>query len=325
MTEAYLLGDGLQLATRGIVEPDDKVIEDGSAVAPRLDMLKFARYAGKPIAFRERMHRDDIVGRIEELYLATAHLAVEVDQDIQQAGGVVAGVEVGDNFDIGDIGLWYGVEQHVAGDAAHTPHVLTLKVAAVAPADNLDGHTVAALMQIARDVPLGRGLRVLAVAHLVAVDVEIHGRLDGTELHYHATSVPMGRHGEVASIDTYGVVVGGSVGRIARELVLHVDIHRHAVALQLDIARHTDGVPMVGLQRGLLRIVKVSELPRAVEAAHPIALGNDAVVRLKLVDAIDLQVVPIGLCLCKTARQQQQGQQYVNSRSHRLGRQENRY
>ena len=161
---------------------------------------------------------------------------------------------------------------------------------------------------VLRDVPLGRRLRVLAVANLAAVDVKVHAAAGSTNLGYRAASPPMAGKREAAHIDTRRVVVARSPRRVAAELVAHVDIDgdtecsairslRSRSALQFDVAGYRDAVPPRGREGGLLWRVEDAERPPPVEAQAPRPLGHHAVVWLHLVQPVHLQVVPIGLRL----------------------------
>ena len=95
------------------------------------------------------------------------------------------------------------------------------------------------------DVELGGSLGVLAIAHILAVDVEFHGGLDGSELQHHSPALPLCRHLEVGCIAAHGIVILGHIGRIGRKLVNGVHIDRNSVALQFQVARHLDFAPFV--------------------------------------------------------------------------------
>ena len=296
VAEADALGDALGGVARGVAQGDGEGVEVGGAVAPGGHAVEGEAGRGKPVAGLQTLLHRPAAAVDAPLHTAPLHLAAQVDHQVEAAGRPVDGVEVGHHLEVGDVGLRYAVDLDAACDAAHAPHVLALQVAAVAPTYHLGGNTVAAGMQVAGDVPLGWRLRVLAVAHLVTVDVEIHGRLDGAELHYGAAPLPRGRQGEGAGVDAGGVVGSGGVGRVRRELVAHVHIDRHAEALQLDVAGHAYGVPSGGREGGLAGSVEVGELPGAVEAQAPLlAVGHYAVVGLQLVQTVHLEVVPVGL------------------------------
>ena len=220
----------------------------------------------------------------------------------------VGGVHIGGNPHIADVSPRHAVEHHIARDAAHAPHILALQIAAVAPAHKLHSHRVASLDKVARDVPLRRCLRVLTVAHLAAVDIEVYGTTGGAELDYRTSTLPAGRNREMTHIDTRGVVVAWSPRRVAAELVAHIDIYGYSIcgavrsllsrsALQFYVSGHHDAVPLLGRECGLLRSIIDAERPPSVEAHGPWPVGDIAVVRLHLVQPVHLQIVPIRLRL----------------------------
>ena len=231
-------------------------------------------------------------------------------------------VETCDKLIVGDVHMRFGIEAHVACDAAHAPHVLTFEIAAVAEADDLYGQTVSSRMDILRYLPLGRGFGVLGVAHHFAVDVEVHGRLDGSELDEGAPSSPAFRHLEVVDITAGGVEFSRGIGRIGGELVVHVGVDGHAeglsvlVVLDFDIPRHLYVAPMghvvpygekiLGARLG---IFGHEYLPNPVETpverrlvipqvSNSLLVGvrNHIRVRRHLIDAVHVHIIPILLC-----------------------------
>ena len=294
VAETYLLGDTLGFAAGAVIEHHREVVEIGGAVAPGYNTLDLPLWEdGKPVTFLAPMPRGYAVE--QKVDITTLYLAVQVDHHIQTPRAPVDGVDIGLNLNVTDVGLRNRVEFHVACDATHAPHILALQIAAVAPPQHLHRHPVAPVAQEARNVPLGRSLRIFAIAHLVPVDIEVHGRLDGAEIHNRAPSLPPRRHGEVAGVDPRRVVVGRRIGRIAGEFILHIHIHRHPIALQLHVARHTDAVPPHGIQFGLRRVVIEAEGPRAVQTHTPRPFRHHAVVGQQLAHAVHLQVVPVRL------------------------------
>ena len=253
VTESYFFCDAFGLVTSRIEEANGEVVEFGDAVAPRLDAGVAQLETSKPVVVFQRVTEESATEGY--LHAATADFAAKVNDDVKQSCGPVVGVEVGDDFDVGDVGLGDRVELHIACDATHAPHILAFEVAAVAPAQHLYLEAIPAFVEVFGDVPFGRSLRVFAIAYLATVDVEIHGRFYGTEFDDGASFVPGSGEGEVSRIDTHGVVVGRDVGRVCLwhvgsltvadgELVFHIDIHGDTEALQFNVSRYADAVPM---------------------------------------------------------------------------------
>ena len=171
---------------------------------------------------------------------------------------------------------------HLTKDARESPHVLTLQIAAVAPAVDLYRQFVATFSQILCNVELSRRHRVLAVTHLLTVDPYIHRRMNAAEVQDEVLSDHLVSDIDEGHVRAYGiaVVVGIPVlrgltrhaGAVAVEGVLHVHIDGFAVALQLPVARYGDLIPFTYVvvltlkaHGTALRVFRPMEQPLAVE------------------------------------------------------------
>ena len=228
-----------------------------------------------------------------------------------------------------DMHQWPHPQLHAAEDARQPPHVLILQITAVAPAVHLDGEFVFTLTQILRHVKLRRRHRVLAIAHLLAVDPEIHRRMHTAEmqneiLRKHLLGDMHKRH-----ILSHGVTVLVSrpvLRRLSRHArtVLHkrvvdINIDRCAVALCLPVARHRDLPPLthvivlaIEVHDPLLRIPAPMELPLSVETHNLLTLLflrwqlQRRVIR-QFVDTQYCRVLPVVSFLCLRLQSQHRG------------------
>src|SRR3954464_11781167 len=89
---------------------------------------------------------------------------------------------------------------NVAIDAAESPRVLILEVAARRPTIYLDCDQVLSRFQVSRNVEFGRHTRILAIAHPVAVDPYVECRIDAIEHHENLASLPGRGHREGAPV-----------------------------------------------------------------------------------------------------------------------------
>ena len=93
----------------------------------------------------------------------------------EQLAVLIVVFQVGRHADV--LHLHFGVlgeEVALACHAGEAPEVLVLAHGAVAPAEGLEGDEVLAGVEILGDVKLRRHLRVLGVAHVLAVDEQVH-------------------------------------------------------------------------------------------------------------------------------------------------------
>ena len=110
VAEAYALGDALGFAARGIAEGDDKIVECGSGIGPRLYAGMVRLVHCEPVAIVEfytmpgAVDGEAVEGKQVERHRAAVNLAVEVHHHVKAAGAPVVGVEVGDDFYVGNVG-----------------------------------------------------------------------------------------------------------------------------------------------------------------------------------------------------------------------------
>ena len=188
-----------------------------------------------------------------------------------------------------DMHQWPYPQLHAAEDTRQPPHVLILQITAVAPAVHLDGEFVFTLTQILRHVKLRRRHRVLAVAHLLAVDPEIHRRMHTAEMQNEILRKHILGDIDECHILSHGiaVLVGRPVlGRFCRHAwtILHkrvvdINVNRRAVALRLPVARNvylppTAHVVVLAIEicRTALRVFRPMEQPLSVQTHDFLAI-----------------------------------------------------
>ena len=183
------------------------------------------------------------------------------------------------------------IEIHLAGDAGEAPEVLVFEVGAVAPAHHLHGDEVLALLQVFSNVELGSHLRILAVAHVFAIDPHLEVAGGRAHVEVDLLTVPVGGQVERAAVGT-GVVVGlADVGWVVVESgtpgVAGVLVDFVAVALNLEKTGHGEVHPLrvIELQREEVRWGEVMVFHK-VEA--PLALHREIAVGLLLVAGLRL-------------------------------------
>ena len=230
-------------------------------------------------------------------------------------------------------------EEHVALDAAHAPEVLTFEPGAGAPAVDLYGQRVPSGPEVFVDEELRGVLRILVVACLVSVHIDIYARLGSCEVQEYVTVVPFVRNFELPAVYPCGIHLGepGRLGTVGRELVLMVGVYGRPEPLALPVPGHFDVIPPRGVGRGvrgvggqIAGILGEEKLPRAVErqiegallVAHgqrpvPRGIGHEVGAGRDLVHRHGLYVVPVGVVGSGGLRRQQRERcQDIDSRVH---------
>ena len=179
---------------------------------------------------------------------------------------------------------------HAAEDTAQPPHVLILQIRAVAPAVHLHGQFVPTLPQITRHVELRGRHRVLAIAHSLAVDPYVEGRLHTAEVQDQVLPQHLLRHVHISDVRAYGIAMvvgipvlrrlGGHARTVALKRVNDVRIDRLAVALRLPVAWHGDLIPLAHVvvlpleaHGSAVGILRPSEIPLSVERHNLLTLS----------------------------------------------------
>ncbi len=179
---------------------------------------------------------------------------------------------------------WSAPKRDISENAAKSPHVLVLEIAACAKPIDFDCDCVLAGEYIVCYVELRRRPAVDAVSDIEAVDPEVKRGINSVEGDKHCPAFPLSRKVEISAIAAYGISlfvcspVGSWLahdpGLIRLERIQAVYIDRCAVALDLPVGGHVDVVPSANV---VVRAVKILwpvlwrcgevELPNAIERA----------------------------------------------------------
>ena len=134
------------------------------------------------------------------------------------------------------------------GNTAKTPEVLVFQVAAVTPAHNLHSDEVLLTwFDVLGDVELGGYLAVLAVAHILAVD--IHGEVTGSrsDMDEDVIAIPVCWDSKRTAVGAHMVVAFLDERRIGMELVgPHITcvlVDRNAVSVHFPVTGDRHGAP----------------------------------------------------------------------------------
>ena len=108
----------------------------------------------------------------------------------QQLGVPILRVQLASDPEVTDVDLGPRNQVDIAKNPAQTPEVLVLQIGAIAPAIDLGRDQILAGPQIVGDIELGRRAAALAVAHLLAINPQVKGRLDPGKVNYYPPSGP---------------------------------------------------------------------------------------------------------------------------------------
>ena len=179
-------------------------------------------------------------------------------------------------------------QRHVAEYPGEAKHVLVFEIAAVAPLINLHGDQILAiLLDVRRDVELGRQLGILRIAGEFAVHPHVERRPYALETKDRVASLPALRQRERAAVGRHGVEVWPAarpIENLRRRLLVRipvVGVDGRAVAAHLDAARHVNDSPA-----GIVEVRRLESLrtPRRVAdpAESPLAVQRHSVWRGEL-------------------------------------------
>ena len=107
--------------------------------------------------------------------------------------------------------LRFGHEIDITVDAAQVPHVLSLKIAAVAPTVDAHRQLVVAPQDQLCDVELGIGVGTLREAGILSVHPHHSGTIETVEMEEHALAIPVLWQTEGAAIEACSVVIGDPI------------------------------------------------------------------------------------------------------------------
>ena len=189
-------------------------------------------------------HRDAVGVQQVEVYRGTS-LHVQV---YRQHSVLVVVRQVGRQFDVAHLHLFVAdIKIAVARHAAQPPEVLVLAVRAVAPTEGLKGNQVVAFLHIGRDVELGGHLRILSIAHIHAVDIQVDVGRHAAKVGNNLLAVPAVGYVDDAAVAAHMVVFQRHLRRIVLEMSApgeaDVQVYRVAIAVEFPYSRHADGLP----------------------------------------------------------------------------------
>ena len=212
--------------------------------------------------------------------------------DVHLQGRVpILAVEIGVHEEISHVLVGGRPEKYIAEDAAQTPEVLVLEVAAVAVAVHLHGDVVGTWPHVLRDIEQRRCAAILAVTNLLAVDPHVVCRIDTVKLQEHLALLPARRQLERAAVTSHGVALcirrvvawrfTHDPRRVFLERIRDVRVQGNVVALSLPVARNGHFMPaghveVVAIEIGwsLVGIWGPMKLPGTVERLEPRVCGT---------------------------------------------------
>src|SRR5260221_9972207 len=115
-------------------------------------------------------------------------------------------IEIRFHLEIADVDFGRRPQINVPENAAQTPHVLILKVRAIAPAEILHREQILAWLEILGYVELNRSATILAQTDFFAIDPEIEKRVYSIESDQHPAPIPFFRNNEGSAVGIDGIV-----------------------------------------------------------------------------------------------------------------------
>ena len=194
LPEAQLLGHGPKIGPVPLIQADHQIVKVGMLGAPQRHILDIlVDVHGLAAA---GLDLGDLHGHTVDEHLPV----LGVDPQVQHiAGGILGGLVLHGDGDIQirvfivfvqvrgqeiviDVDLGRAVDVHVPEDAAVFDHILQFEPGAVAELVDLHRQQVLAIDQVVGDVEAVGGVGILAVAHGMAVEVDIICRLYALEV-----------------------------------------------------------------------------------------------------------------------------------------------
>ena len=177
--------------------------------------------------------------------------------------------------------------------------VLIFEIVTIGHAEDLKSHEVLlSSLDITADVKLCLELVILAIAHKLAIDPEIHRTRHRTEMHNHLIALPVGRNHDLAAIIAHMILLERHEWRHARNLAIarstthlidlvaetavpdesssHID--RVAKAIELPASWHRYGLPVSCAVTRLIESINES-LGIRLEIEIPCAVDRDETLR----------------------------------------------
>ena len=190
---------------------------------------------------------------------------------------------------VADVYKWPYPQLYATENTTESPHVLVFEITAVAPSVHLYSKLVLPFAKITCHIKLSWRHGVLAIANLLSVHPDVHGRMDTTEMEYQVLIEHFAGYLEEGDIRAHRVAVlicrpvfgwlTGNAGSVTLERVSDIGVDGGSVALCLPVARDGNLPPtayiiifFVEVGWSFFRISTPMEQPLSIKTHNLLAL-----------------------------------------------------
>ena len=104
------------------------------------------------------------------------------------------------NIMICQVSLWCSHKVDITMNTTHMPHILTLKIRAIAPTNHLYGNIILTSAEIFSNVKLADIVCSFRITHLIAIHINVSSRVDTIKMEEDTLILPACRQSEITTI-----------------------------------------------------------------------------------------------------------------------------
>ena len=134
------------------------------------------------------------------------------------------------------VSLWCSHKVNITMNTTHVPHILTLKIRAIAPTNHLYGNIILTRAEIFSNVKLADIVCSFGITYLIAIHINVSSRVDTIKMEEDTLILPACRQSEITTIRANRVLqtsLHTNVRLLIFKRIVYVHIHWQTITIHL--------------------------------------------------------------------------------------------
>ena len=134
------------------------------------------------------------------------------------------------------VSLWCSHKVNITMNTTHMPHILTLKIRAIAPTNHLYGNIILTSAEIFSNVKLADIVCSFCITHFIAIHINVSSRVDTIKVEKDTLILPACRQREITTIRAHRVLqtsLHTNVRLLIFKRIVYIHIHWQTITIHL--------------------------------------------------------------------------------------------
>ena len=134
------------------------------------------------------------------------------------------------------VSLWCSHKVNITMNTTHMPHILSLKIRAIAPTNHLYGNIILTRAEIFSNVKLADIVCSFGITHLITIHINVSSRVDTIKMEEDTLILPAYRQSEITTIRAHRVLqtsLHTNVRLLIFKWIVYVHIHWQTITIHL--------------------------------------------------------------------------------------------